>query len=538
MSHFYNILPDHMISASVNKFEFFSARALERFPYLRYFLSGLLLPFGFAPFHLPALTILGLALFYHQLCDKKDDSPFLSGLFFGLGFFGLGTSWIFVSIHDYGHLNTVTSALITFLFLLYLSCFPALVSMIFCRLAVPYTLSASLFFSALWLIGEYLRATFLSGFPWLLIGFGQIDAPTRFLLPIIGVFGVSFLSSFAATLLSNAIYKKKTVLRYSYLLVFITILSCPILLKNINWATVDKQPISVGVIQANLSMRDKWDERLFWQLLDRYQQAVQSLLGTELIVMPESAIPLPAAYISDIIDDLDGKAKEKGSAILLGIPQPTTVDEHTFFNSLISLGKAQGVYLKQHLVPFGEYIPSAFQLITTWLGIEDPNMKPGLTNQPLMQVQNYPIATLICYEVAYGNLLREQLPAARWIVSISDDGWFGHSLALYQQLQMAQVRSLQTARYQISANNDGLSAVINPRGKIENFLPAYSEGILKATIFPAEGKTPWVTLGDTPALIFSLLIILFFSSYQLMFAKVTDQTIAAKHKRRYPYQPS
>lgn len=320
---------------------------------------------------------------------------------------------------------------------------------------------------------------------------------------------------------------------------FIVLLYSPVLLKNISWVNIDdKKPISVGVIQANLSMRDKWDEGLFWQLLDRYQQAAQSLLGTDIIVMPESAIPLPANYVSDFLEDLDEKAKEKGSAILLGIPQPTSIDEHAFFNALISLGTAKGSYLKQHLVPFGEYIPNLFQLFSTWLGIEDPNMKPGFPNQSLIQVHNYPIATLICYEIAYGNLLREQLPDAKWIVSISDDGWFGHSLALYQQLQMAQVRSLQTARYQISANNDGLSAVINSQGKIENFLPAFSDGVLKATVFPANGKTPWVILGDTPALVFSLLIFLFFIAYQLLFVKLSNQTIAAKHKRRYPYQPS
>ncbi|WP_131781736.1 apolipoprotein N-acyltransferase [Legionella gresilensis] len=529
-----------MISASVNKFELLSTRALERIPYLQYFLFGLLLPFGFAPFHLPGLALLGLALFYHQLNNKKETSPFLSGLFFGLGFFGFGTSWVYVSIHNYGHLNTITSGLLTFLFLLYLSCFPALVASLFRRFVFkPYTIGASLLFSALWLIGEYLRATFLSGFPWLLIGFGQIDAPTRFFLPILGVFGVSFISCFAATLISNTINKKDSIYRYNYLFLFITLLASPILLKNISWAHIDdKQPVSVGVIQANLSMRDKWDEGLFWQLLDRYQQAAKSLLGTDVIVMPESAIPLPATYISEFLEDLDEKAKEKGSAILLGIPQPTTIDQNTFFNALTSLGAAKGTYLKQHLVPFGEYIPSTFQLITSWLGIEDPNMKPGFTNQSLIQVHNYPIATLICYEIAYGNLLREQLPDAKWIVSISDDGWFGHSFALYQHLQMAQVRSMQTARYQISSNNDGLSAVINSQGKIENSLPAFRDGILKATVFPASGKTPWVILGDAPMLVFSLLIFLFFTTYQLLFVKLSNQTIAAKHKRRYPYQPS
>jgi apolipoprotein N-acyltransferase len=276
---------------------------------------------------------------------------------------------------------------------------------------------------------------------------------------------------------------------------------------------------------------------LFWQLLQRYQQDTESLLGTQLIVLPESAIPLPASYIGDFLTNLHEEAKRVGSAILLGIPQPTTVEEDYYYNSLISLGHAKGSYLKQHLVPFGEYIPNLFLRASSWLGIPDANLKSGRSNQSLIKVHNHPIASLICYELGYSNLLRQQLPSAKWIVSISDDGWFGHSLALYQQQQMAQALSLLSARYQVVANNDGLSSIINTQGDVVSSLPAFNEGILKSQLFPSKGITPWVSFGDTPILLFSLLIIVLALIQSLFNGKVSFWPIAAKNKRRYPYQP-
>lgn len=515
----------------------FSSENITYLTYFRYFIFGLLLPLGFAPFHLPGMAILGLALFYIALTNRNNESPFLCGLVFGLGFFGFGVSWIYISVHEYGHLHGVIAALITFIFLLYLAVFPALTATVFTRLAIkPWSIYSALLFSALWIGSEYLRSTLFGGFPWLLIGFGQFDTPVKFLLPVIGVLGVGFVTCFAAALLGIGT-QVNGARRFLYFMLFVITIVISLILKPVKWAEEKGEAISVGVIQTNLSMRDKWDENLFWDLLQRYQRDTEQLMGTRLIVLPESAIPLPATYISEFLNNLQQEAKKAGSAILLGIPHPTTIDENYYFNAMISLGKAKGTYFKQHLVPFGEYIPKPFQFATNWLGIPAANLKPGKSNQPLVTIHRHPIASLICYELAYGDLLRQQLPAAEWIVSISDDGWFGHSLAMYQQLQMAQTLSMEAARYQVVANNDGLSSVINTKGEIINSLPAFSSGILQSNVFAASGKTPWVTWGDLPVLLFSLLIVTIFSIYRLIFIKVGVQPIAAKHKRRYPYQP-
>lgn len=478
-------------------------------------LSGLLLPLGFAPFHLPGLTILSLALLFVQLQNKTAKQSFLVGFLFGVGSLSLGVSWVHVSIHTYGHLNSILSALITLLFICYLAVFPGLAGLAYQLLKSDYKnynakriLINGLLFSSVWCLSEFLRANVMGGFPWLLVGFGQIDTPLRYCLPIFGVYGASFLACFSATLLATSI-QTTTNQRYRWIIPFIIIIVSPTLLKPIRWTSLNSKPISISIIQANLSMRDKWDESLFWSLLQQYDGYIKQLLGkNQVIVMPESAIPVPINYVSDFLDTWDKQARQYDSAILFGIPKPTSVDNVSYYNTLTTLGAAGGTYLKQHLVPFGEFIPKPFQSISDWLAIPVANLKAGSSQQPLITVHNTKVATLICYELAYPSLLRKQLPEAQWIVSISDDGWFGHSFAMHQQLQMAQVLSLQTNRFQIVANNDGLSSVINSNGKIVSSLPAFSSQVLESTIKAATGATPWVLWGDLPILIINVFIIL------------------------------
>jgi apolipoprotein N-acyltransferase len=487
-------------------------RVMRSYAYLLWsFFAGLLIPFGFAPFHQSGLSIIGMALLFILLQKPSAQASFYSGMAFGLGYFGLGISWIYVSIHNYGHLNFLLSALGTLLFITYLALFPGCVALLYQRLAKKHSLLTSCFlFSALWCLGEWLRATAFTGFPWLLLGFGQMDTPLKYLLPIVGVYGVSFITCFIATCLAISIQTNQT-RRYIWMSVCVGLILIPALLHQHNWTTIKPTPLSVGIIQANLSMRDKWDETLFWQIIQRYQTAVNTLAGkTELIVMPESAIPVPENYVNDVLDNMEKQVIQAGSAVVLGIPKPTNVDDTAYYNTMTTLGEAHGSYSKQHLVPFGEFIPKPFQKLANELGIPVANMRAGGGAQALLQIQHHPVASLICYELAYPDLLRKQLPEAEWIMSISDDGWFGHSLALYQHVQMAQVISLQTGRYQIMANNDGLSSVINSYGDIVASLPAFHSGILETSIKSTEGITPWVYWGDDPILVlcaFMLLIV-------------------------------
>lgn len=501
--------------------------SLLKHPYFRAGFGGALLPLGFAPFHFPGLVVLGLAVLFSQLTGLLKQTrgirkqSFLTGFFFGLTYFGLGVSWVYVSIHEYGHLNALLSGFITLLFIAYLALFTGVMGYLFLRFAsMRYRLNNVLLFSLLWCFCEYFRATFLSGFPWLLVGFSQVDTPLQHLLPIIGLYGVSFLVALAAGLLVIA-FRQRQLYSLPWLIPFLAIFLLPTLLKSIHWTDSKNTPISVGVIQANLSMHDKWDEALFHQLLQYYYKKTLALIpDKQLVVMPESAIPAPTSFVTDFLNELNQKAKNAHAGLLLGVPDE--LSRQVYYNALIGLGTAEGIYRKRHLVPFGEFIPAAFQTIMQKLDIPIINLSSGQTNQSLIEVDHHPIATLICYEVAYPDLLRNQLPIAEWIVSISDDGWFGHSFAVFQQLQMSQALSIMTGRYQIVANNDGLSSIINAQGKITQALPAHEAGILNGHILPFTGTTPWLRWGDTPMLFSFIFLFIGLWLRQLMPTKLTQ----------------
>ncbi len=507
---FFNQFDYPMKQAALTNSEFFDTVIRSKYAlYLFIFLTGLLAPLGFAPFHMPGITILSLALLFSALLNGSVKQGFILGFLFGVGYFGFGVSWVIISIHDYGQLNYLLSALATLIFVFYLSLFPALVGYVFKLLeSNHHKLLSILLFSSLWCLSEFIRANLFSGFPWLLIGTTQIDTPLRYLGPLIGIYGLSLFCSSTAALLTIAV-RENSIKRYIYLILFVLILIVPSFGKNIHWTDIKKDPVTIGVIQANLSMRDKWDDTLFWNLLKFYGQAIDKLLGKQLIILPESAIPLPASYLEGYLLKLHEKALKAKSALMIGILQPANDRETNYYNSVISLGQAKGEHFKQQLVPFGEYIPAPFIAINRWLNLPEPNMLPGKKDQPLIKIADNPIASLICYEIAYPNLLRLQLPLARWIVSISDNGWFGRSLASYQQLQMAQVLSLLTGRFQIVVNNDGLSSVINNNGDIVEGLPPFSSGILEGEVFPAEGTTPWIIWYDYPSLLFCSLFLFF-----------------------------
>lgn len=471
--------------------------------------AGLLFPLGFAPYHLSGMTIISLAFFYSLLSGLKPKKALLCGFLYGFAMFGFGVSWVIISIHDYGSFNYVVSGLITLAFLAYLSLYPALLAGLFSWLNPKrWPLLSTALFASLWIMFEYARSTMMTGFPWLLAGTSQSESPLKYLAPLFGNYGVGFFVALAAAFLVLTL-RQTGLKRVLYTVLFMSLILFPLSLKSVKWTKVSDKPVSVAVIQANLSMRDKWDENLFWQLLDLYKNKTSELLSSDLIVLPENAIPIPSSFVKDFLDKMNLQAKLAQTAIVLGVLHPSKDKEDLFYNAMITLGQAKGHYAKRHLVPFGEYIPNAFKLINKLALVPELGMVPGKKEQKLIHIGSSPVASVICYEIAYPALFRHQIAQARWIISISDNGWFGHSLASYQQQQMAQMLSLQTGRFLVLANNDGLSSVINNEGSIVDSLPPFQAGVLQSKLYRSTGKTPWVKWGDFPVLLFSLFIIIF-----------------------------
>ena len=168
------------------------------------------------------------------------------------------------------------------------------------------------------------------------------------------------------------------------------------------------------------------------------------------------------------------------------------------------------LYFKQHLVAFGEYLPLRWLIGDTLDALAVPNadFTPGAAGQPLLQAAGYPAGTSICFEVAFGRLIAASVPEAALLVNVSNDGWFGDSLAPHQHLEIARVRALETGRPLLRATNTGISAIIDHHGRITARSPQFSQAVVTGSVLPMQGTTPFVQFGNAPALILALLCLL------------------------------
>ena len=473
------------------------------------FFLGLAFPLGFAPFHFSSLLYLSLLFFIRSLFQSK--SFFREGFIFGLGLALVGVSWIYNSIHQYGHLHPIIALTATLLFVMYVASFYGVFNLILYWLGkkTP-AFVLPIITAAIWTLCEWIRSTLFGGFPWLLIGFSVIDTPLQNLLPWFGLYAPGFLMVLGIACFAH--------FENRLLAIAGTLLFLLPQIMTIDFAKTAHPSISVAMIQGNVKMQDKWNEDVFWKQYRYYFHEIVSLLKPQqTIILPEAAISVPSSFLHHELQLLNKLSREKNTALLVGIPQPSASDQWNYHNGILGLGQARGTYFKQQLVPFGEYIPHIFQQILAFLKVPMVTTIPGDHMQKPIHAFNQPIASLICYELAYPEILRQQLPNARWIVSQSDDGWFGHSLALYQHLQMAQTLSFMSHRDQVFVNNNGLSSFINASGHVIAQIPAWQRKHLQGHIHEHSETTPWMHWGDRPILSFILSILFLSLSIQLFF---------------------
>lgn len=367
-------------------------------------------------------------------------------------------------------------------------------------------------FPALWVLFEWIRSWFLSGFPWLFLGISQLSSPLRGFAPIVGEYGLSFLVVFTSSLLVLAYIQRTKI--FSVLIAMLVIILLWIsgtLLAKISWTKITDNPIAVALIQGNIPQQMKWDPEYLDTTLQRYFDLSKNQWHNQIVIWPEAAIPTLYQYAKDYFDQLALIAKKNNSTLITGIP---VKDGFYYYNGIIALGTGQGIYYKRHLVPFGEYVPFDRWLrgIIGFFDIPMSNFAAGSANQGNLQAAGLTIAPFICYEIAYPELVLAALPTANLLLTVSNDAWFGHSFASAQHLQIAQLRALETGRYHLFSNNTGVSAVIAPDGTIQAATPAFQTTVLTNSIMKMTGATPLVWLGLTPILgaMAGLLLLAFF----------------------------
>jgi len=479
-------------------------------------LLGIILTFAFAPceiFPLGLLSMTGLLALWIQSPSAKR--AFWSGYCFGLGFFGFGVYWVFISIHVFGDVPIPLAILITSGMIAILSLFPACTGYLLNRnFPLPTTAKLVYAFPAIWVFMEWLRSMFFSGFPWLLLGYSQTNSPLKGYAPILGVYGISLAICIGSGLLLNAFFRYqqknfKSLCQNLLALVLIFLLGG--LFSLIPWTIREGKPLTVSLVQGNIPQTTKWSPDYLQSSVTTYTTLTEALWGKrDIIIWPETALPLPLQNAETLINELDEKARNSHSALILGIPIRTP-DDKSYYNSIVTLGADKGVYSKRHLVPFGEYTPFASILANPlqFMDIPVSEMTEGSLNQSPLMLGKIKILPSICYEIAFPLLIRSPDKSINMLLVVTNDAWFGNSSAEPQHLQMAAMRALEFGKPVLFVSNDGITAIINQHGQVEASIPRGQAMVLNGSVQPMYGVTPWLINGMDPVLfIFILFIVL------------------------------
>ncbi|MHB1676351.1 MAG: apolipoprotein N-acyltransferase [Sulfuriferula sp.] len=452
---------------------------------------------GFAPagwFFMPLLTLIGL----FGLWQRQPAYSAWTGFAFGLGYFGAGISWIYISLHVYGGMSWELAALATFLFAAFLALFPALAGYLHQRrfIATPWGIAA------IWMLQEWVRGWIFTGFPWLAVGYSQVPiSPLAGYAPVLGVFGVSLLLAWSAASLARQPPR--------YLLLIAIVWVAGIGLQQIRWTRPSGLPFSVSLVQGNISQSVKWQPGHTDSTLRTYRN-MTAASHARLTVLPETAIPMfydevPKPYLDTLASD----GRKNGGDVLLGIPEHTANDH--YYNSVMSFGMAATqVYRKYHLVPLGEFIPlkPVFGRIIEILHIPLSDFSRGSSYQHPLRIAGQRVAADVCYEDVFGEEIIHQLPEASILVNVTDDAWFGDSIAPWQHLQISQMRALESGREMLRATNTGVTAIINNQGVVLAHLPVFTRAMLTGMAQGYQGETPFIYWGNKMALLLACVMLL------------------------------
>ena len=460
--------------------------------------AGSLMPLAFAPYSIFPIAVLSIAVLFFLW--QTPQRAFWRGFLYGLGMFGVGISWVHVSFYQFGGIPWVGTIILTAAFVVGWSVVhPALLGYLLTR-SKPTPLTLFLWFPAIWTLIEWQRSWLLTGFPWLSVGYSQIDSPLNGFAPLLGMYGVTWITALSASLLVY-IYQTKKIVPFVML---IGLWGSGWLLSGISWTTPIGTPLKVALVQGNVPQDFKWDSDYRLVSIQRYLKLSKEHRDADIIIWPETAVPLffhkIQKYVPDFFEQLS-----YGPDFLIGVP--VLEKGGKYFNGVVSIGSKPGMYYKQHLVPFGEYIPLQSLLGSLLKMFEIPmsEFSAGGAQQIPISSAGHNIGVSICYEDVFGSLIRQSLPTAHLLVNVSNDAWFGDSIAPHQHLEIARMRALESGRYLLRTTNTGISAVINEKGKVIEKTPQSQLITLRSTAQSYQGSTPYVRFGD--GLVLSLLVL-------------------------------
>lgn len=472
------------------------------------FIAGTVYVLGFAPLNLFPLAILALSYLFLLIAHAPTDRVFVRGWLFGLGMFGLGVGWVYNSISQFGQTIGPVAGFITLGFVMILAVYIGLWARLSRKLLPLQPLRFMLTVLPLsWVLFEWLRGWLFTGFPWLLLGHAQIDNWFSHWAPLGGVYAISLVVALISGLIAQGVLNPERRLTAIAGVVIITLLSWGA--GQLSWTQPVGQPMRVSLVQGNIPQEKKWLIEQRVPTLELYRDLTRQHWDSDLVIWPETALPgYYENFNESFIEPFSREAMLNNTVLLMGVFVKDP-GRGSAYNSIVRTGPDPQMYAKRRLVIFGEYMP-----LRSWLGWLEKMLVIPMSDlltfegDPVLDARGVRLGMSICYEDAYGEEVADAIPAgANLLVNVSNDAWFGDSLAPHQHLQIARMRAAELQRTMLRATNTGVSAIVGPRGEIIGTSPQFQTHVLTRDVQPLDGMTPFARYRNRPVIILTVFVL-------------------------------
>jgi apolipoprotein N-acyltransferase len=470
---------------------------------------GATVALAFAPFNLWPIGIACFAFLFlaWELAATPREAA-KRGFLFTSGTYLAGTYWLYNSIHTIGHAPVWLTLFAMGALVAIMGGYMALLAYVLKRwLPGEGAIRWMLIWPAAIVILEWFRGWFLSGFPWLALGYTQTDTWLAGFAPLGGVYTVSLAVTVCAGAVTALVLgTKQTRITAAATIAVIWIVGFAF--HDRHWTQTFGDKVSVAIVQGAVPQSLKWEDDQRDKTIALYRELTKQHLGAKIIIWPEAALPALSHELTQVLSQEWTAAHGAGSALVLGQVR-YDFDEKVYFNAVLALDKEPQWYAKRRLVPLGEYFPVP-QWALDWLqGMDLPysGFKAGVRDQDALDAGGQKLAVTICYEDAYASEQLKVLQTATLLVNVTNDAWFGDSTAAHQHLQISRMRALEAGRQLMRAANDGISAIIDSNGEVVSTYPRFKPGVLTGNVQPRVGLTPYARAGNWPVIIVSFLLL-------------------------------